>query len=169
MADSEDVVTGELQRLDPSGVSPFAVATRGDIVRLEAWVKSKLPDPDRSYDDIFPVEHFFAPHLYARQMTIPAGSLIIGKIHKHAHINTVSKGKIKVFSEFGTKIVEAPCTFISEPGIKRVGVAMEETVWTTYHPSEKTDPQEAEADIVCNTFEEFDAFVAEQNLLENKS
>lgn len=157
---------GSLQRLGEYSVSPFSVATRGDILRLEEWIKSKLPDPDRSYGDVFPVEHFFAPHLYARQMTIPAGSLIIGKIHRHAHINTVSKGRIKVFSEFGTSIVEAPFTFVSEPGTKRVGIALEDTIWTTYHPTEETDPVKAEEEIVCKTFEEFDAFVAGQKLLE---
>jgi hypothetical protein len=84
--------------------------------------------------------HYFTPKdekygccAYAREMLIPKGTLIIGKIHRHQHLNFISKGKVKVFTEFGEKYLEAPCTFVSEVGLKRAVYAEEDTLWTTVH------------------------------------
>lgn len=86
------------------------------------------------------VTHHFAPLdekygccTYARQMFIPKGTLIIGKIHRHQHLNFILQGKVSVATEFGKKYFEAPCTFISEIGLKRAVIAEEDTIWTTVH------------------------------------
>jgi len=64
---------------------------------------------------------------------IPKGTLIIGKIHRHQHLNFITQGKVIVYTEFGEKHLEAPCTFISEVGLKRAVYAEEDTLWTTVH------------------------------------
>jgi hypothetical protein len=38
--------------------------------------------------------------------------------------------------------VEAPYFGITEPGTRRVLVMLEDTVWTTFHATELTDPEE---------------------------
>jgi hypothetical protein len=38
-----------------------------------------------------------------------------------------------VFTEFGKKELEGPCTFVSEVGLKRAVYAHEDTIWTTIH------------------------------------
>jgi hypothetical protein len=98
---------------------------------------------DGSAEDTLPdckVTHHFAPLdekygccTYARQMFIPKGTLIIGKIHRHQHLNFILQGKVSVATEFGKKYFEAPCTFISEIGLKRAVIAEEDTIWTTVH------------------------------------
>ena len=87
--------------------------------------------------------HYFTPkddkygcHAYAREMFIPKGTIIVGKIHRHQHLNFISKGKVIVFTEFGQKHLEAPCTFVSEVGLKRAVYAEEDTLWTTVHLTE---------------------------------
>ena len=87
--------------------------------------------------------HYFTPKdekygccTYAREMMIPKGTLIIGKIHRHQHLNFISKGRVKVFTEFGEKYLVAPCTFVSEVGLKRAVYAEEDTIWTTVHLTE---------------------------------
>lgn len=89
----------------------------------------------------FPLKHHFAPSIYGREITLPKGSAIVGKLHKHAHMNNISKGHVRVVTEFGSYELVAPCSFVSEPGTKRVVVALEETIWTTYHPN-PTDTQD---------------------------
>jgi len=99
--------------------------------------------------DACPVVHHFSPGAYAREMSIPAGLVIVGKIHRHAHLNIISKGVLEVFTEAGGNVrLEAPCTFVSEPGIKRVIYACEDSVWTSVHVTNKTDLAEIEAEVI---------------------
>jgi len=96
-----------------------------------------------------PIDEVYGCCTYARQMFIPKGTLIIGKIHRHQHLNFILKGKVSVATEFGKKYMEAPCTFISEIGLKRAVYAEEDTIWTTvhltkYHGEENLDKIENE-------------------------
>lgn len=111
-------------------------------------------------DDVCPTKDHFAPGLYGREIFIPAGAWIVGKIHKHAHLNTISKGLVTVVTEFGSEVLRGPVTFTSIPGTKRAVVAHEDTIWTTYHPH--PDPmasvEEIEGWVIAKTFAEYDAF-----------
>lgn len=102
-----------------------------------------------------PVQHHFAPGAYGREMTLPAGLVVVGKIHKHAHINVISNGRVQVFTEQdGVLELAAPCTFVSSPGTKRVVHVLEETVWTTVHVTDKTDLAEIEREVIATDFSE---------------
>lgn len=119
-----------------------------------------------------PLEHTFAPGAYARGIRLPAGTLIVGKIHKHAHLNIVSRGLVTVVTEFGKRQIDArehPVTFTSEPGTKRALYVQEEAYWTTVHLTESTDLAQIESEIIAPDFEALDAFMAQarQQLLEN--
>ena len=39
-----------------------------------------------------PLKHYFAPGVYLREIFMPAGSVVIGKIHKTEHFNIIQKG-----------------------------------------------------------------------------
>ena len=110
-------------------------------------------------EDVFPLIHRFANNVYAREILLPAGTLVIGKIHKHAHLNIITVGRVAVLTEFGVDEFTAPHTFISKAGTKRVVYAYENTVWTTIHGTEHTTHGDAENDIICKTYEEFDALL----------
>jgi hypothetical protein len=120
-----------------------------------------LEDEMRKKDQlvITPVHHF-AQGLYAREITIPKGTLLTGKIHLFEHLNIISKGDISVMTEDGIKRIVAPATIISKPGIKRVGYAHEETVWTTIHACTETDVEKIEEALVVETYEEFERALA---------
>jgi hypothetical protein len=90
-------------------------------------------------------------------MMIPKGTLIIGKIHRHQHLNFISKGKVKVFTEFGEKHLEAPCTFISEIGLKRAVYAEEDTLWTTVHLTEfdkEAELDKIETEVIAPSYDD---------------
>ena len=84
--------------------------------------------------------HYFTPisdkygcAVYGRQIFLPKGTVIVGKIHRHAHLNVLIQGKVSVATEHGRKYMEAPLTFISEPGLKRAVYAEEDSIWMTVH------------------------------------
>lgn len=91
--------------------------------------------------------HHFAPGQYAREMHLPAGHFVVGKRHKHGHLNTLSQGKVLLVNEQGRYELSAPFTFTSQPGTKRAIYALEDAVWTTYHlnPTDTRDFAELEA------------------------
>ena len=82
----------------------------------------------------FPIRHHFAPYTYAREMEMPAGSIVVGHRHRVSHVAVLSQGKVAVYTEFdGAVVLTAPCTFVSRPGTKRVLCALEDSVLTTVH------------------------------------
>lgn len=117
--------------------APADVHTAVDY--LEEAIRRQLPPID-----LEPVHHF-APGIYARELTIPAGVLLTGKIHRTTHLNIVSQGSIVVWSETeGTRRIDAPFAFVASPGTRRIGFALTDTVWTTIHATDLTDLDELE-------------------------
>jgi hypothetical protein len=102
-----------------------------------------------------PVRHWFAPGMYAREVTIPAGVCLTGKIHKFPHLNIISAGDISVLTEEGVKRIKAPFTLLSPAGVKRVGYAHTETVWTTIHATTETDLAKLEEHFIAPSLEAF--------------
>lgn len=115
------------------------VKFRQDVLTIEEGLKERVASGELAPDDS-PLKHYFSPIdekygccAYAREILLRKGSLVIGKIHRHQHLNIISKGKVTVFTEFGKKELEGPCTFVSEIGLKRAVYAHEDTIWTTIH------------------------------------
>jgi hypothetical protein len=144
-SDAVDVMTFANAFDDPS--------LRGKIERLEGMMKG--------FDEqveIKPVHHF-AKGLYAREIFIPKGTLLTGKIHKDEHLNIVCKGEISVLTEQGPQRIKAPCTIISKPGTKRVGYAHEDTVWITVHATQETEVEKIDESLVVDTYEQYEALL----------
>lgn len=108
------------------------------------------------------VNHFFSKDVYAREMKLNKGDLIVGKIHKHKNLNIVSKGKLQFISVDGMFIVEAPHTFVAEPGAKRVIVALEDSTWTTIHGTSETDLGKIEEQFIAKDYDQVDGMTEEE-------
>ena len=125
-----------------------AIDLRSKVLALEA---AMFEMPQLKIEPV----HYFAEGLYAREITIPKGCTLTGKIHLFEHLNIISKGDISVMTEDGIKRIKAPATIISKPGIKRVGYAHEETTWTTIHACTETDVDKIEDVLVVDSYEQF--------------
>jgi len=131
---------------------------KNKIVSIENTIMQGISDGTLvSKKKICIYRHFFIPGGYGREMTAPAGLLLIGKIHKYPCINIISKGRIAVATEDGTQEIVAPFTFVSPAGVKRAGVTIEDTVWTTFHVTDETDIDKVEDAIAVETYEEYTA------------
>lgn len=67
--------------------------------------------------------------MYGRELSLPAGAIIVGKVHKYPVMNVLLKGKLVVVSDTGRKILEAPSTYMSESGSRRVGYVLQDCIW----------------------------------------
>ena len=139
------------------------VKERADILSLESAM-SEMDGYDPEGKEICKITHYFAPGVYAREMWMPAGCLITGKIHLTEHLNMLSQGKVSVSNKGESVTMEAPYTFVSPVGTKRAIYAHEDSTWTTIHATDLQDPDEIEAEIIAETFEELDAMLEYQEL-----
>src|SRR3954471_12535800 len=84
----------------PGVNTPDRVGMRQTILQTQENMAQAINDGRlKSLMDVATLTHFFSPiHeeygccAYARQMLFPKGSVTIGKIHRHAHLNFVMKG-----------------------------------------------------------------------------
>lgn len=127
---------------------------RQQLYALQAAIGRDLPEVE------CPLQHVFAPGAVARTMFIPAGTVIVGKIHKHAHLNILSMGRVCVVTEAGGReFLEGPLTMVSPAGTKRAVESITDAVWTTIHLTDKTDLDEIEAEVIAKDFEEYERFI----------
>ncbi len=126
-----------------------ALASARTIRELE----SAMADPSQVQAEC-PVTHQFTPGLYIREIFIPAGTLLTSGIHRTEHPFVVSVGIIDVISENEGKVqYVAPHFGITKPNTHRVLYAHTDVVWTTFHPTTKTNVEE----ILGDLFEDRDA------------
>lgn len=93
--------------------------------------------------------HHFADGVYGRELFIPKGATLVGKIHKHSTLNILLRGKIAVTNADGAvRVLEGPAVFVSPPGCKKVGHALEDTVWMNVHGTKLTDLAAIEAKFI---------------------
>lgn len=112
-------------------------------------------------DKLCPLKHSFAPGIYVREIFIPAGTLMVGKIHKHEHPNFLMSGEVKVITESqGPEHLKAPLSIISPAGTKRCLLAITDVVWITVHENRNNsrDLVEIEDFVIAKSFEEYDQF-----------
>lgn len=118
------------------------IPTKAEIARLEAEMK-KMPQAEGMI-----TEHYFSDGMYCRKLFRPEGTVIVGKVHKKPHFFLCAKGEIIAWTENGMKILKEGDVICSQPGTKRVTLALTDAIGITIHPTEKTDLDEIEAELL---------------------
>ena len=92
-------------------------------------------------------KHYFADGMYARELFRPAGTTIVGKVHKKEHFYIVLSGEVTIAGDEVVTVV-GPKVLISKPGTKRAVYAHTDAVCLTVHRTDKTILEEVEAELV---------------------
>lgn len=141
-------------------ISEDILKTRSRIAELQSFIQQQE-------QIALEPKHHFSEGLYARELFLPQGSIVIGKIHKHAHLNVIMYGRVTVTTPFGTEDLEGPLIFESKPDTKRAVYAHLDTLWITFHPTEETDVDVIESQIILKDYsDQRKLSSSEQNLLE---
>lgn len=117
------------------------VPTRDQIDRLQAEMAT-MPQADLQ------TEHFFSPGMYCRRVFRPAGTLIVGKVHKEPHFFLCAMGEIIAWTETGMRKLQAGDVVECNPGTKRVTLAVTDAIGMTIHKTDKTDLDEIETELI---------------------
>jgi len=137
-------------------LTPQLLQERRDrILELEEVMKQLPTSYNMQEFNEGKVKHHFGSGVYGRELFIPAGNIIVSKIHRGKTFNIIAKGKISVIDpERGLNTYEALTTFVSSPMTKRIVIAHEDTVWITSHENENNseDLEEIEDKITAKNF-----------------
>lgn len=139
-----DEMTGELV---PPSDDPLEV--REWIAKLTRSMKSASASEQLD----LPIKHTFLDGMYMRELFIPKGTLLVGKVHKLPCINVVSSGDISVLTETGSARVKAGYTVVTPAGIQKLGYAHEDTLFLNVFRTDETDPQKIESVVAYDCHE----------------
>lgn len=117
-----------------------------------------------------PLRHFIADGCYVREIFMPAGLDVTGRIHKHEHIAIQVYGDITIFDHTGAYRMSGYNVFVSKPGAKRALRTHADTMFLTVHklrqPIQEVTPEilaELEREYVAETMEEYQRYLAHEN------
>jgi len=105
---------------------------RSKVDRLEQVLQT-VPQVD------CPVRNLFAPGMYAREITIPAGTVVSGAVHKTDNFVVLSKGRLRYVTDGEPVEISAPHIMTCKAGSKNAVVALEDSVWINFFPTTETD------------------------------
>lgn len=115
------------------------------------------------------LKHYFANGSYVREMALPAGVIVVGRIHKHETINILLEGEITVVDENGSRTdLKAPHIFIAPAGNQKAAITRTPVRWLNSVACETKDPKEAELMLTCETMEEYNQYLEDKKLIEVK-
>jgi mannose-6-phosphate isomerase-like protein (cupin superfamily) len=117
------------------------VPTLEQIERLQSEM-AKMPQPELK------TEHYFSGGMYCRKLIRPAGTLIVGKVHKKDHFFMCAKGQIIAWSEKGMVTLNAGDVLCSKAGTKRVTLAVTDAIGITFHKTSKTNLDKIEKELI---------------------
>jgi len=96
-------------------------------------------------------KHYFGPNIYIREVTMPAGTVVIGKPHKQEHMCVMLQGRMVVVKDDGTKQeLVAPLTFVGSAG-RKVAYILETTIFQNIMATDETDIDVLENMFIDNT------------------
>lgn len=128
----------------------------GEVVQLQAAPVLDLTDSISTlknemlkYEQYEPkTSHCFHGGMYCREVFRPAGTLIVGKVHKREHFYFVVFGTVMVTTDDGPQTVEGPQLICSSPGTQRAVYAVTDALCMTFHRTDAITPEAAELDLV---------------------
>lgn len=99
------------------------------------------------------MKHYWSPGIYAREIFLPAGCCVTGKIHRHAHLSIVL-GDITVSTEHGNERITGFQTVLAPAGVKRAVFTHADTWWTTIHqnPTNERDLAKLETLLIASDY-----------------
>ncbi len=138
---------------------------RNNILSFEDFLAQQ---PGAKFGNCYPLEHSFGDGIYVRQISVPAGEIIVTRLFRQTHATFLLKGEVSVVTENGVERIKAPFSLITKTGTKRVIFTHTDVVWTTVHanPDEIRDIEKLEDQITAKSYEELEFSANERKILE---
>ena len=120
-----------------------------DEIKAVAMELMELPQVE------MPVTHHFAPGIYGREFFVPAGTFVIGHVHKHPHLNILLSGSMTVLCDGQKRLLKAPEEFVSGGGLAKLAHVHEDMRFLTIHPVQDAESRQNDVDNILEEICEF--------------
>jgi hypothetical protein len=96
------------------------------------------------------VNHIFSGGVYIRELSIPRGVIIVGKVHRHETCNVLLKGTLSVFLGSGKPVqkITGPLMMTSEPMTRKIAYCHDDAIFMNIHPTTETNIEKIEAEFI---------------------
>lgn len=132
------------------------IAELKEIVPTQKQIETLRREMIKHKQVELPTDHYFSDGMYCRRLFRPAGTLIVGKVHKKDHFFICAAGEIIAWTENGMKHLMPGDVVQSKPGTKRVTFAVTDAVGITVHKTDQTEIDKVEEELV--EFDELSMF-----------
>jgi len=129
---------------------------------FEVGKKENVWYDEETLEKINPVKHTFIGGCYIRELFMPAGQLVITKIHKQDNPFFIMEGSFSVLTEDGVKEIRAPYHGLTKIGTRRIMYVLEDTVFITVHSTSNNTVVDVEDQIFAKDFS--DPIITENDL-----
>ena len=94
--------------------------------------------------------HFFGGGMYCRRIAIPAGRVIVSKVHSTEHMFIGCVGELLVAGQGENYTLRPGDVVVSPVGTKRVVFSVTDVVVMTVHKTDKTSVDDLEAELMSD-------------------
>lgn len=103
-----------------------------------------------------PVTHHFHAEIYMRELFIPRGTILTGRIHLFDHFELLISGDLTMSTESDEPQRITGYTVIKGmAGKKRAFYAHSDSIFMTVHTSDEHEPEEMYDRMTCDSFEQY--------------
>lgn len=149
-------------------VDLFAPTEGGSLVLKEQLLRKKIDALQSMMKDLpqadIPVTNTFSGGVYAREIFIPKGTVLIGKVHLTEHLNICLKGDLTFLTIDGPRRIKAPAMFSAPAGTKKLAYANEDSIWVNVHPALCDDPDKIVDAVTVDYFADYDRLLAKADM-----
>lgn len=112
------------------------------VERLQAEV-AKMPQYEPE------TKHYFHGGMYCREVWRDGGVLVVGKVHRKEHFYLIVSGTVLITDgDDQPREVVGPTLIESKPGTKRAVFSVTPALCMTFHRTDATNVEDAEAELV---------------------
>ncbi len=147
-----------MEAYDYNGPAALLLTVREKVNILENEMR-KHPQVDLK------IKHHFSYGIYGREMFVPKGIMLTGKIHKTEQMNIILAGDLSVLIDDKIVRVIAPYTWVAPAGTKRIMYANEDTRYIVIHGTHERDLEKIEEQFIAQSEKEYLEYCGQMKLI----
>ncbi len=136
----------------------FALTAREKVNILEAEMR-KQPQVE------IKIKHHFSYGIYGREMFVPKGVILTGKIHKTEQMSIILQGDLSVLIDDKIVKVKTGDMWVAPAGTKRIMHANEDTRYVVIHGTHERDLEKIEERFIAQNEQEYIEYCGQMKLL----